>query len=712
MRGRMKSVPVLTLLMIAAVLVTAVCLTGLAQAAGPVEYSGPAVEPGNQCIACHTADDPRLNQPYQWLGPIDVQAISPCPGTTATQEEIYYTDRLFLAIDRLQNSLPAWIDASKIDRQVLNYSQNYARLLETPATSVGATSAEALLLRYKLGKVYYQLSTLNDQARQTRILFFAGLVTLIVIISLIWGLYNTRRLNLGTPARLKLPGWSIVGLLLIFVLFALPIFRTPTAPAAAATELELERLTAVDEAQRAADASERAESRVWALSYVGVFLDELDPAQSQQAVEAAVNGAQEDRLNSLALWGDAHAARDLSAGNVYALDQASVAVKALDASRSRAWGLTQAAGDWASLDPAVAKIFLEQALLASQDSLSPYQDLDLRSIAVTWVQLDPNQCLPLLRKIGDPALRSWGYREVAQKTGDASLYTLASEAARQVADPIQLSRLLREIGRASGDPAYYQEALSVLESDAALEALPTSRSAYAVAALAAASLDSTLADRIDISFPGARTLAFYGLGDYQTAWTEAAKIEDPYQMAHAQAAIAVAWQNLDYAASINVPVLRDKAMRDIMVMSGDTSLLDQIQLIYYKVEILTSAGQYPVAWQLASSGDGLYDTYPLGQLAIKLVPSDPEIASVILDSMDREVDKAPVLAALATASPDDETFQRALAMALAARVSGDVLAPFRASLNLAEACLAAGRTDQALAAYNQALEIASRIAVK
>jgi hypothetical protein len=708
----MKKAPIFTILIALALLLSAAGLTGLAQAAGADEYTGLAVDPGNQCIACHSGDDPRLDQPYQWLGPVDSQAINPCPGSSLIQEEIYYTDRLFLAIDRFQSSLPAWIDSSKIDRQIQNYSQNYARLLETPATSAGAISAEAMLLRYKLGKVYYQLSTMNDQARQTRILFFAGLVTLIVVLSLVWGFYNTRRLSGGAALSLKLPAWSTIGVLLIFVLFALPIFRSPTAPAEAATEIELERLTAMDEAQRAADASERAESRVWALSNVGALLAELDPEQSQQAVEAAASGAEENRLNSLALWGNAHAARELAAGNVYALDQASVAVHALDASRSRAWGLNQAASDWVAKDPALASSFLEQALLATQDSLSPYHDLDLRAIAVTWSRLDPNKSLPVLRKIDDPALRSWGYREVAQKTGDQSFYSLAAEAARQVSNPIQRSRLLREIGRASGDRLVFQEALNTLESDPALQDLAAGQSAFAVGLLAAASQDAALAERIDASFPGARVLAYYGLGDYQTAWTEASQIADPYEKAHAQAAIASAWQNLDKARLIEVPLLREKAMRDIMTITGDTSLLDQIQLVYYRVEILTILGQTQAAWEAASSEDGLYDTYPLSQLAVELAATDPETASEILESMDREVDKARVLTALAVSSQDEAVFERALGMALAARVSGDVLAPYRASIHLAQGMQMAGRPEQALAAYQQALEIASRIPIK
>ena len=289
-----------------------------------------------------------------------------------------------------------------------------------------------------------------------------------------------------------------------------------------------------------------------------------------------------------------------------------------------------------------------------------------------------------------------------------------------MSDPIQLSRLLREIGSASGNPDYYKEAFNALEKAASLQDMPDAGLAYAYAGLAAAAQNPALANPIDANFPDARALAYFGSGDYQTAWIEAMKINDPYEKAHAQAAIVTAWQNPVKCAEMDIPLLRDKALHDIMIGSEDPSRIDQIQSVYYQVETLTGVGQYKAAWQLAGTDDGLYDKYPLRLLAGEMAASDPATAESILESMDREVDKARVLTALAASSQngqqvpgsEEETFQRALSMALAARVSGDALAPFQASLNLAGTCQTAGRTDQALAALTQALEIADRIAIK
>ena len=83
----------------------------------------------------------------------------------------------------------------------------------------------------------------------------------------------------------------------------------------------------------------------------------------------------------------------------------------------------------------------------------------------------------------------------------------------------------------------------------------------------------------------------------------------------------------------------------------------------------------------------------------------------MLDKLTREADKAVVLRSLAAASGDADLFERALGMALAARVRGDALSPARASLELALAFLNTSPT-QAKAALTQAYEITERISIK
>jgi hypothetical protein len=123
---------------------------------------------------------------------------------------------------------------------------------------------------------------------------------------------------------------------------------------------------------------------------------------------------------------------------------------------------------------------------------------------------------------------------------------------------------------------------------------------------------------------------------------------------------------------------------------------------------LVALGQYGQAETFAGE---LKETYPLLRLIQALAKVDPEKALALVDSLQREADKAEALRALASLSGDPALFERALGMALAARVRNDALAPARASLELAQAYL---QINPALAqqALAQAYEIAQRISVK
>ena len=195
------------------------------------------------------------------------------------------------------------------------------------------------------------------------------------------------------------------------------------------------------------------------------------------------------------------------------------------------------------------------------------------------------------------------------------------------------------------------------------------------------------------------------MGAYESAWKSAADIPDPYEQARAQAAIVSAWGSDDGATQISI---RDLALRDVIRKRGNSKLVEFISSAYYKVQALTWLGEYEAASQLA--GD-LGDAYPLVELAVKLAESDQESALALVDEMDREADKAIALRFVAVVSQDEETIDRALGMALAARVRGDSLAPVQASLDLAQA-LWVVNPSYAQTAMQQAYETTQRITTK
>ncbi len=83
----------------------------------------------------------------------------------------------------------------------------------------------------------------------------------------------------------------------------------------------------------------------------------------------------------------------------------------------------------------------------------------------------------------------------------------------------------------------------------------------------------------------------------------------------------------------------------------------------------------------------------------------------VVEELEREADKAAVLREVARVTGDEDHFERALGMALAARVRGDALAAVEASLALA---VAFDPLDsiKAEAAFTQAYEAAQQISVK
>jgi len=372
----------------------------------------------------------------------------------------------------------------------------------------------------------------------------------------------------------------------------------------------------------------------------------------------------------------------------------------LDASRSRAWGLRMVAAEWAAIDPARAESILAEAAKTAQDAPGIYRDLDLRAIAAMWAPLNPAQGAAVAGQVSDPALRAWAFREIAEVTGDRSYYDQAVAAARQVVAPGERGRGLGEIAASSGQTALFDEAL------AALADVQGAARAYALADLAAAASNPAIADQIDAAYPAARAAALYRVGQFDAAWSAAADIADPLERARAQAAIAAAWGNADAAQQITDPTLRDRALRDVAVSRGDAGLAAAIQSPYYRVQALTALGQSQAAVTLA--GD-LSDTFPLRALATILAETDPQAALTLVDQMGDEAGKAEALAAVVAATGDAAVFDRALGMALAARVRGDNLAPVEASLALARSV-----TDGQLkvAALTQAYEIAQKIAVK
>lgn len=673
-----------------------------------------SMESGSYCVSCHTPGDLRLENVTAWMGGIDRSVYSPCPAALRIQEELYYTERLLLAASALQGRLPG---APALDRTATRLEaseQAYSRLLDTPITSLEAFVLEAQMLRYQLGKTYSQLSQIEESLKARNILLGAALVTLIVLLSLGWGLWNTQKALLKPPStsaganavRNGIPTSRAALIFFVLVLFALPFLRTQAVEEVTTSEEEQVRLEALDSSSRAASTADRALARSWIIAAVGAAWEPFEGQQASEALASALAAARESQYNTAALWGRAQAAYEVSAGTTIDQEKAGLVAAQIEASRSRAWGLRLIAHEWSSVDPEQAQVILEEALLVTRGSSGVYQDLDRRALAVAWAEFDLSRSIEVADLISDPALKAWGLREIAGLAHSGSqsseIYLKAAQSARLVSSPVQRARLLAEIGRDAGQSSLFAEALQAL---AEIDGQPR---AFALSELAAISGDQALAWQIDPAYPVARTAGLHRTGQFAEAWSEAANIADPYERALAQSVITTAWQNAGTAGEIAIPILRDRAKAAVAISTVDKILADGIVSPYYRVQAFTGLQETSLAFEEASN---LQNHYPLVALGSALAPNRPGLALEIVDLLEREADKSLLLTAIFASSKERDLFERASGMAIAARVRGDALSPARASLELARA---AALIDPYLArqALMQAQEAAERISTK
>jgi hypothetical protein len=661
----------------------------------------------NYCQSCHSTGDERIVDATAWSGGINRAASSPCPAVKTIGEELYYTERMLLTLDRGLSQLPASADTTSLDAKLSSATQTYSRLLDSPVTSLDAFVSEAQVLRFRLGKIYAQLNQMLDQQKQTRVVLFAGVVTLILLISLAWGWRNAQKMSAvagitGTRFSTRPTTWIFV--LLVFVLFSLPIFRGATQEITETSVEQQEQQTVLDNALRSSDTADRELARSWMLARVAAAQYSLDPERAVEDFNQALSTAADAQQNSFVIWGKAKSAQEAAAGEWAAEGKAVYITSQLDAIRSRAWGLQQIAETWISVDPQKSAEILEQALEVAQESVGLYYDLDARNIAVTYAQLDVERSLEIIQTVTSLSIKAWGLREIAATTRDAAILELAGKTARQIPEPVESARALRKLGEQTGEDSYFMEAKQVLlgieSQDAAL--------AFAWSDLIASSGETSWVEQIDPTYPTARVFAWLANSQFEQAWSESEKISDPFERAKAQAKIASQWGNPERAEMIQIPVLRDRAMRNVSIKQRDVSLVKEIENVYYSVQALTSLGDYANAAALALELD---DKYPLVQLVEFLAQQDVQAALPLVELMDREADKAQALRALAVSSGDRDIFVRALSMALAARIRGDYLAPSLASLALG-IDLMDSHPDLANQAFAQAFEIAGRMVIK
>jgi hypothetical protein len=394
------------------------------------------------------------------------------------REELLYTEQLLTATERA-GTLAGGRAVTQQEKRLTAFRQGVEALRQAPVTSLDAFTAQAQTVRFHGNKVHAAFNQAIDTGKRNRVLFFAALVTLIVLGSLAWGLRNTLKFRPASRGwwREWRPGWgAALTIGLIFVLFALPLFRTPAAAVETPTAEAQAVQTTLDTSGRVADTADRALARAWMLARVGAAWAQLNPAHGQAALDAALTAAGEAQAYADALWGQAQAAQEAGIGSAATQEKAALLAAQLAAVRTRAWGLRLIAAEWAAVDKARAAEIMAQAQALAERNRTAYGQVDLAAIAAEWPRIDPSRAAPVLGKLADPALRTWAEAAVAAATaGPAAHYTLrtdhiapalsdvAAARARLLTLPTEAEKaeVLRFIAASTGAQADFDAALAM-----------------------------------------------------------------------------------------------------------------------------------------------------------------------------------------------------------------------------------------------------------
>ncbi len=691
---------------------------------------------GNYCLECHTATPANA---LDWAKPVEWARDIPCDTLRKAHEDIFQIDTLNSAFANANAELRTqFIDTSIFEKRFNARTVTALKPMQSELVSRAAFSNYERAVRYQMNKAYAALNDARVERGRWVMLLAAFVTTLVLVIGIFLAWRHTRKgKGVATRSRSFWPV-TILTVVGVFILFALPIFAF-APPLPTPTEEETERQAASDQATRVSDAASRLSAQAWTFAHIGARWNTIDQAQGTNALNDARQAARDKEIQALAYWGQIQTLRESAvAWNPSTRDLASFRIDTIEYAAASPWQYRAMASEWLTIDKTKSAELLD---LGISKLKAPISDLELRAIAVTYAQIDKTKANELVARITDPMIRAWGWRELGS-------FDQAIDAARAVNEPYNRAWALREIARASGNVAVLNEAL-----DAANKIENAETRAYAIADIAAvwalqdATKSAQVASQIDVAYPEARTLAWRGIGNvtrakdaFNKSIAEAKRVSNRYRSEKLTAAVLVDAARLnsafalDHISQITDSILRDQVYLAVIPLTAKENrdqAVDSAKRIAspgLRVLALTEIGKAAIkagdkskavavfkdALALADQVEG---TFVLRDLAIAWAEIDSQAALALVDKLEDNSDKAAALQVIAVqlAKTDKaasaQAFDRATNVAKSIRVLGDSFAAARALTSLASSYTAIDAT-RANAAFALALEVAKKVNVK
>ncbi|MCL5075814.1 MAG: hypothetical protein M1136_09255 [Chloroflexi bacterium] len=183
----------LTLLLVAVSIVFGFATIGLSKASPSHAISQTReVTKGNNCVECHSVNDPRLAEPVlRWRRSVYRAKYIPCQPLRELEEGMYQAGTLLCIVTRASSRLAEehvatgdWEKSALAQRDTLNVIQ------QKHVISVSQINQQTKVVNFQTNKLYVQINQMRDELRKRIALGVATLIALFIIFGIFIGLHN------------------------------------------------------------------------------------------------------------------------------------------------------------------------------------------------------------------------------------------------------------------------------------------------------------------------------------------------------------------------------------------------------------------------------------------------------------------------------------------------------------------------------------------
>jgi len=536
------------------------------------------------CLECHSqkSAQPLDHSAFAEDRSVYQAKLEPCPGLRSSAQEIFFTESRITKLDQILRAMDQQGRAGdSLRRRVSETAESFSDLRGSRKASIGELAQEASALRVSLQKIYDRALQYRKESEHRWLMGLGSLIFLGILVILGIGYRKLDRMG-KTLFFFLLIGGNIS-------FFSCSSDQVEPAKKSAAQELLEQSFQA---ASQSLGRMEEAFYQSYLLADMAREWSKMDRNAAEKAFQLAWQMALRARENVdqikglrevLSQWPDQAEARKKGVNFDLVLDLRDE----LRQAEGRTWGLRAVAEQWLQVDEKKGRGALE---FVSQEALKiedgEFRDRDLKAIADAWAVIDGNRAAEIARSIKEPFLKALALTNAALSSRNQErakhLFNAAWKEAESIPSLYPKMKAFIRISAAAARTNTRDQKAWAEGIFSQIQSLPDHQlQAFAMQELVQqwAPLDWEQAERwaagISPVFPAERAYSFIHLAKRNSgiprekaenllkrAWTEASRINDPFQAQKIRTLVAEGLAGLDPAETLRiVPQLEDPLYR-------------------------------------------------------------------------------------------------------------------------------------------------------